>query len=501
MFLMWLLGLGPLLFCISASADNLTFHIGSVTGILEDLEYHLKGPPDLTMTELFQELECCQSELCQLFLGPVTSVSSDLPYLSEQQIIFLKHLVNHKVDGSLVEHGVVLTPDGTTVSFSPLLAGIAAGFKRRHETTLLDTPLITDPSNSSNVELHLALDPLYATTIAMDLGKAFLLFHTKQTQVALGPNGCWDSISAPQKFTLMGPPSHIPDAFINGAMDGFILGTYLAAKADPISNISSLLNDYYGGEGLEGESQIRSNFRQQNFEALVSKEKLRKQVEISLHLLWRLNETSPFFEGITSEELMFLANQAVEEFMALFVECPAIIPRCMWGARPYRGTPTQLKLPLAFVYIHHTHTPAKPCRTFASCAADMRSMQRFHQDVRGWDDIGYSFVVGGDGYMYQGRGWHWVGAHTKGYNSKGYGISFIGDYMKVLPDAVDLELVKNNFMQCAVRGAKLQANYTVYGHRQMGHTLCPGDRLFQEIETWKGFKRRCFMDNGVHRCI
>lgn len=114
----------------------------------------------------------------------------------------------------------------------------------------------------------------------------------------------------------------------------------------------------------------------------------------------------------------------------------------------------------------------------------------------------HSFVFGNDGYLYQGRGWHWVGAHTRGYNSKGYGISFIGDYMKILPDSYELELMKNNFIQCAVKGARLQANYTIHGHRQMVPTLCPGDRLFQEIETWKGFKKRCFIDNhGNKLCI
>ena len=61
----------------------------------------------------------------------------------------------------------------------------------------------------------------------------------------------------------------------------------------------------------------------------------------------------------------------------------------MWGAEPYRGTPTNLSLPLSFMYIHHTHSPGLPCLTFQQCSKDMRSMQRFHQVDRGWDDIGY----------------------------------------------------------------------------------------------------------------
>lgn len=75
--------------------------------------------------------------------------------------------------------------------------------------------------------------------------------------------------------------------------------------------------------------------------------------------------------------------------LLFLVECPAIVPRCMWGARPYRGTPRPLTLPLDSVYIHHTSTPSAPCHTFAACTHAMRAMQRFHQDTRGWDDIGY----------------------------------------------------------------------------------------------------------------
>lgn len=41
--------------------------------------------------------------------------------------------------------------------------------------------------------------------------------------------------------------------------------------------------------------------------------------------------------------------------------------------------------------------------------------------VLGWWDIGYSFMVGEDGNVYEGRGWDQVGAHTYGYNTVGLG--------------------------------------------------------------------------------
>ena len=41
--------------------------------------------------------------------------------------------------------------------------------------------------------------------------------------------------------------------------------------------------------------------------------------------------------------------------------------------------------------------------------------------MKGWWDIGYSFLVGEDGNIYEGRGWNEIGAHTKGYNDVGLG--------------------------------------------------------------------------------
>lgn len=292
--------------------DDLTFHINAVIGILEDLESHLSETSNWTSADLFWELSCPEHDFCQHFHGPVNSVLLDLPSLSKKQRIFLKHLMNHTVDDSLVEHGVLLTPDGTTVSLSPVLAGIAAGLRRRHDVALPTTPLLAGHLNRTKV------DPLLAS-LAKDLARGFLFFHANQSHLALGPNGCWDSISAPQTFTLMGSPSHLPDALINGAMDGLILSTYLIECTDPPSNLSTLLSYYYSGDSLPGDSQLRSNFRRKNFAALVSEDTLRDQVESSLHQLWRQNETSSIFEDIESQELKPLAKEAVDDFMALYV--------------------------------------------------------------------------------------------------------------------------------------------------------------------------------------
>ena len=64
-----------------------------------------------------------------------------------------------------------------------------------------------------------------------------------------------------------------------------------------------------------------------------------------------------------------------------------------------------------------------------------------------YEDIAYSFLVGEDGRIYEGRGWNKVGAHSYRYNSRSYGISFIGNYNFTLP---------NN--------AALNGNYPIYSN-------------------------------------
>jgi N-acetylmuramoyl-L-alanine amidase len=68
----------------------------------------------------------------------------------------------------------------------------------------------------------------------------------------------------------------------------------------------------------------------------------------------------------------------------------------------------------------------------------------------GWDDIGYSIVLGEDGRAYMGRGWNVQGAHTLHYNSISLGFCVIGNFMQQLPTRITLEAL-TNIMACGVQ--------------------------------------------------
>ena len=59
--------------------------------------------------------------------------------------------------------------------------------------------------------------------------------------------------------------------------------------------------------------------------------------------------------------------------------------------------------------------------------------------------------------MYEGRGWNVQGAHTAGFNSRGYGTCFIGDFT----DAVPTQAAINAYM------ALLQVIFKFYKSRNL----------------------------------
>lgn len=52
-------------------------------------------------------------------------------------------------------------------------------------------------------------------------------------------------------------------------------------------------------------------------------------------------------------------------------------------------------------------------------------IHRWHQE-RGWDGIGYHYVIELDGTVQKGRPDYWKGAHVGGHNSHSIGICLIG---------------------------------------------------------------------------
>ncbi|XP_022213809.2 peptidoglycan-recognition protein LC isoform X2 [Drosophila obscura] len=152
-----------------------------------------------------------------------------------------------------------------------------------------------------------------------------------------------------------------------------------------------------------------------------------------------------------------------------------------WGGMPTKGKPVLLNLPVSRVII--SHTASEGCESLEVCSYRARVTQSYHMDSFDWDQVGYNFMVGGDGRVYEGRGWDIQGAHSLRHNVDSIGITFLGSFEKIKPTMAQLRACQL-LIEEGVRLKKLKPDYKLYGHRQLVATRSPGDEVYKIIQTW-----------------
>uniref|UniRef100_A0AAR5PRB0 Peptidoglycan recognition protein family domain-containing protein n=1 Tax=Dendroctonus ponderosae TaxID=77166 RepID=A0AAR5PRB0_DENPD len=158
-----------------------------------------------------------------------------------------------------------------------------------------------------------------------------------------------------------------------------------------------------------------------------------------------------------------------------------MVSRYEWVAQPPIKKTTTLQTPVPYVIIHHTATEF--CTSQAQCVFHVRQIQTFHIESRGWFDIAYNFLVGGDGAAYEGRGWTGEGAHTLYWNKNSIGIAFVGTFLTTAPPEIQI-LACQKLIDLGVKLGYIQQNYTLLGARQLFATESPGLALFEIIKKW-----------------
>ncbi len=126
----------------------------------------------------------------------------------------------------------------------------------------------------------------------------------------------------------------------------------------------------------------------------------------------------------------------------------------------------------------------------------LRSIYYFHSVVRGWGDIGYNFMVGPTGTIYEGRygGDFAVGAHAVWRNTSSMGVSLLGNFEEESLSAKQksgtakiLAYLSHKYGltpngQTSFYGQTLP---TILGHRDSAEasTACPGKNVYVTLDT------------------
>lgn len=106
-------------------------------------------------------------------------------------------------------------------------------------------------------------------------------------------------------------------------------------------------------------------------------------------------------------------------------------------------------------------------------------MQEQHiNNIHIGDDVGYNFLIGGDGAAYVGRGWDKLGAHTFRYNRQSVGVAFIGDFREEEPTKAQVVALLK-LLRDGVERYKISADYRLIAANQVQQTESPGKKLFK----------------------
>lgn len=150
-------------------------------------------------------------------------------------------------------------------------------------------------------------------------------------------------------------------------------------------------------------------------------------------------------------------------------------------ARPVRW-PCEGRRPWKYIVIHHSATDSGNAEVF----------DRAHR-ARGWDGLGYHFVVtngrgGADGKVEVSRRWKtqkW-GAHTGGtpnneYNNFGIGICLVGDFIEKMPSERQLASLAELLAELTERFDIAPENIIGHCDAPDSETLCPGEALHEYL--------------------
>ena len=166
---------------------------------------------------------------------------------------------------------------------------------------------------------------------------------------------------------------------------------------------------------------------------------------------------------------------------------PRIISREEWGAEePKSG------------YSYHPYFDKLTLHHAACCSADdleegkdqVYWIQDFHQNGRGWKDIGYHFLVDRAGNIYQGRPETVIGAHVGGANTGNIGVCLLGCYHPP-EDNCSQEITPESRQSIVELFSWVSDTYgqnptLLLGHRDyFGSTACPGDNIWIELPRYR----------------
>lgn len=138
------------------------------------------------------------------------------------------------------------------------------------------------------------------------------------------------------------------------------------------------------------------------------------------------------------------------------------------------------------ITVHHAGNQPNYHTVKNAVIHDLDGILTAHRE-RNYGDIGYHFVVDYGGRVWEGRSLTYEGAHVSHQNEGNIGIMLQGNFEMQKPSEIQtfaakrlVQLLRNRFSvdrEC------------VYGHRDLGASVCPGRNLYSHVVAIRGTGR------------
>lgn len=112
-----------------------------------------------------------------------------------------------------------------------------------------------------------------------------------------------------------------------------------------------------------------------------------------------------------------------------------------------------------------------------------KDIDQWHKQ-RGFNKIGYHYVIDLDGTVETGRDENETGAHCVGYNKSSIGICYIGGLDRNLnPKDTRTDKQKEALWNLVIKLLAKYPNANVYGHNEFAKKACPCFNVEKEFEN------------------
>jgi hypothetical protein len=164
-----------------------------------------------------------------------------------------------------------------------------------------------------------------------------------------------------------------------------------------------------------------------------------------------------------------------------------------WGAAPAAEGTGSLGSP-RMITVHHSGGGAFSALEERPAALAIKGIQAMHMSVKGWDDIGYHYIVDPAGRVWEGRHLDRIGAHagSRQLNTGNIGLLLLGNFDLQEPPpqqlarlGILLDKIRHLF---AIPAAEVYTHNAVRTREGLGPTACPGRHVSEWLQKRRNKK-------------